>query len=431
MSAAPTLPDAEALFGQMADAVYLLEPLTSRILWANCAGWTMLGLSAEEVLNHSVLSLQKDVVGAPQWVDIAGVIRTQSPYVFVGRHRHRDGHEVAVEVVTTQFLLGEQEYFLSVARDVTRRLALEHELHGREQQLWFALNEASDGLWDWDLGDDSVFFSPQLQRMLGYGPGEMPPVLSTWRSNLHPEDAPRVLRMLRDHLDGRRVRYEAEYRLRNRNGHYIWVHDHGRVSDRDGAGEPIRMVGMLQDITDRKVVQLSLESLAASDGLTGLPNRRHGEGFLAQQLEVCSRQGGSLGLCLLDLDHFKRINDLHGHLKGDEVLQWVAHTLGQVLRRSDLAFRWGGEEFVVVCPEADLAQTWQIGERIREALAAQPWERQLQVQAVTASVGLAVYPAHGHDALSLFAGADAALYRAKMTGRNRCEVARAEDLGAG
>ena len=121
MSGTPALPAAEVLFGRMADAVYLLEPLTSRIVWANRAGWTMLGLSPEEVLDHSVLSLQKDVVGAPQWGDIAAVIRTQSPYVFVGRHRHRDGHEVPVEVVTTCFLLGEQEYFLSVARDVTRR----------------------------------------------------------------------------------------------------------------------------------------------------------------------------------------------------------------------------------------------------------------------------------------------------------------------
>ena len=431
MSGTPALPAAEVLFGRMADAVYLLEPLTSRIVWANRAGWTMLGLSPEEVLDHSVLSLQKDVVGAPQWGDIAAVIRTQSPYVFVGRHRHRDGHEVPVEVVTTCFLLGEQEYFLSVARDVTRRLAIEHALHERERQLWFALNEAADGLWDWDLSDDSVFFSPQLQRMLGYGPEEMRPVLGTWTGNVHPEDAPRVLRLLREHLDGRHARYEAEYRLRNRNGHYLWVHDHGRVSDRDGAGKPIRVVGMVQDITDRKMVQLSLESLAASDGLTGLPNRRHGEDFLAAQLDRCRRQGGSLGLCLVDLDHFKRINDLHGHLTGDEVLRWVARTFGRALRRSDLAFRWGGEEFVVICPEADLDQAWQVAQRVREALATQPRENRLQVGPVTASIGIAVYPQHGQDALTLFAAADAALYRAKVAGRDRCELALAEDAAAG
>jgi diguanylate cyclase (GGDEF)-like protein/PAS domain S-box-containing protein len=427
VSAGLTLPSAELLFGEMADAVYLLDPRTSRIQWSNRAGWRMLGLSAEEVLDHSVLSLQKDVVGAPQWADIASVIRAQAPYVFVGRHRHRDGHEVPVEVVTSCFRLGEQEYFLSVARDITRRLAIEHALHDRDQQLWFALNEASDGLWDWDLGDDSVFFSPQLQRMLGYGPDEMRPALATWRSNVHPEDAPRVLRLLRDHLEGRRVRYEAEYRLRNRNGHYLWVHDHGRVSDRDGTGRPLRMVGMVQDITDRKMVQLSLESLAASDGLTGLPNRRHGEDYLSAQLERCRREGGSLGLCLVDLDHFKRINDLHGHLKGDEVLREFAQLLNAALRRGDLAYRWGGEEFVLVCPAADADGVAQVARRLQDLLAAHPWQQRLGLAPPTVSVGAALFPMHGANPQELVASADAALYRSKDGGRNRFEMATGPD----
>jgi PAS domain S-box-containing protein len=157
----------------MADAVYLLDPATSTVLWANRAAWAVLGLTREEVLDHSVLSLQKDVRGLPQWTEIAAAIRQQPPYVFVGRHRHRDGHEVPVEVVTTTFMLDGREYFLSVARDITRRLQLEAELQRREPALWFALNEAADGLWDWTLADNSLFFSPQLQRMLGYGPDEM------------------------------------------------------------------------------------------------------------------------------------------------------------------------------------------------------------------------------------------------------------------
>jgi PAS domain-containing protein len=104
------------LFEQMHDAVYLLDPLSSNVLWTNRAGWEMLGLGADEVLDHSVLSLQKDVVGLPQWAEIAQVIRSQSPYVFVG-HRHRDGHgigirdghEVPVEVQTTCFVHGGRE----------------------------------------------------------------------------------------------------------------------------------------------------------------------------------------------------------------------------------------------------------------------------------------------------------------------------------
>ncbi|MBL8306152.1 MAG: PAS domain S-box protein, partial [Rubrivivax sp.] len=246
------VPAAARLLEQLADAVYLLDPETSNIVWGNRSAWESLGLTAEQVLDHSVLSLQMDVTGAPQWSDIAAVIRSVPCYTFVGRHRHAAGHEVAVEVNTTRFFDEGREYFLSVARDISRRLALEGDLRKRENQLWFALNEATDGLWDWDTVTNDVFFSPLLKRMLGYGPDEMPPELTTWSRNIHPEDASRVMGLLRDHLEGRRTRYEAEYRLRTRNGSYLWVMDRGRVCERDAAGAPTRVVGMVQDITKER-----------------------------------------------------------------------------------------------------------------------------------------------------------------------------------
>ncbi|MCO5976334.1 ATP-binding protein [Ideonella oryzae] len=251
-------PALATLFEQMSDAVYLLDPATSKVLWGNRAAWESLGLTADEVLNHSVLSLQMDVTGLPQWSEIAAVIRRAAPYTFVGRHRHAQGHEVPVEVSTTCFVEGGQEYFLSVARDISRRLALEAELNQREKQLWFALNEATDGLWDWNIPAGEVFFSPQLKRMLGYGPDEMPPSLETWTRNVHPDDAPQVMARLQDHLAGRRQRYEAVYRLRCRNGDHLWVEDRGRVCERDDQGAPTRVVGMVQDVTARHDAQEEL-----------------------------------------------------------------------------------------------------------------------------------------------------------------------------
>jgi diguanylate cyclase (GGDEF)-like protein/PAS domain S-box-containing protein len=417
------LPAAEQLFDEMADAIYLLDPATSNVLWANRAAWDVLGLTQAEVLGHSVLSLQKDVLGMPQWADIAAVIRTQSPYVFVGRHRHGSGHEVPVEVVTTAFELDGREYFLSTARDITRRVALDADLRSRQPTLWFALNEAADGMWDWDLVQNTLFFSPQLKRMLGYGPEEMAPVIDTWADNLHPDDATRVRRILQEHMDGQRVRYVAEYRLRNRNGHYIWVRDQGSVSERDAQGAPTRVVGMVQDVTEQKMLQFELEALAANDVLTGLPNRRRGEEYLESQLELCRRTGIALGVCFIDLDFFKTINDEHGHLKGDEVLRATAQALASGLRRSDMAFRWGGEEFVIVCPGAAVAEMLQVAAKARDALRAMPWAQTLQVPPVTASMGVAVFPEHGDSSAALMAAADSALYRAKSAQRDRIELA--------
>ena len=252
------LPALGLLFEQMADAVYLLDPVTSNIVWGNRAAWESLGLTPAEVLNHSVLSLQKDVTGAPQWDDIAAVIRASECFTFVGRHRHAAGHELEVEVNTTRFVDGGREYFLSVARDISRRVALEADLKKRENQLWFALNEASDGLWDWDVATGAVFFSPQLKRMLGYGPDEMAPVLDTWSRNIHPDDAARVMAVIGEHLSGRRARYDTEYRLRSRNGDFLWVLDRGRVCERDASGAATRVVGMVQDITGRKQTEAEL-----------------------------------------------------------------------------------------------------------------------------------------------------------------------------
>lgn len=410
------LPKAVTLFDHLADAVYLIDPETSDIVWGNRAAWHMLGLEADAVLNHSVLSLQVDVTGLPQWTDIAEVIRQGECFTFVGRHRHRDGHEIPVEINTTHFTLDGREFFLSVARDVTRRLALENDLNDRGSRLWFALNEAADGLWDWEIASGTLYFSPQLKRMLGYGPDEMPPVLETWSDNVHPDDMARVMNVLQEHIADRRVRYEAEYRLRNRNGHYLWVHDRGRVCERDSQGKPTRVVGMVQDITDRKQLELRLQELASSDMLTGLPNRRQGTSFLETQLELCRRLGLPLGVCFFDVDHFKHVNDRFGHMVGDKVLQQVAERARLSIRRSDLISRWGGEEFIIVSPNTNPEQMRQVAEKVRRGIMQLPAD---SLPPVTVSLGIACFPDDGDDLPTLLSKADAALYRAKASGRNR------------
>ncbi|MDY0049796.1 MAG: diguanylate cyclase [Halothiobacillaceae bacterium] len=421
-----------ALFEHMADGVFLLDPETSNILWCNRAAHEDLGLSREDVLNHSVLSLQKDVVGAPQWADIVSAIRAVPCFTFVGRHRHALGHEIPVEVNTTHFSWQGREFFLSVARDISRRVALESDMRDRSSQLWFALNEASDGLWDWDIPTQSVFFSPQLKRMLGYGPHEMDSRLDTWKDNVHPDDAPLVLRTLDEHLRGLRDRYEAIYRLRNRNGHYLWVHDRGKVSERDAEGRPTRVVGMVQNITDQKMLEFQLMQLASNDMLTGLPNRQHGENYLKEQLAACAAQGKKLSLCLFDIDQFKPINDRYGHLVGDEVLRQVGELVRSEVQAPDMGLRWGGDEFVLICPgqgsEYGIAQA----ERLRQRFASHDWRKQLDIARmppVTPSLGLATFPDCGQTPQALLHAADLALYQAKSHGRNRLAIARPTEEG--
>ena len=413
----------DALFNAVPDSLFLLDPQTSNILYCNRAAYQDLGYKPEELLGHSVLSLQKDVTGLPQWELIAAEIRKADPYVFSGRHRHKLGHEIGVEVHTRTFELNGREYFLSSARTTTLRVMLETELLDRDAHVRFALNEASDGLWDWKLSTNEVFFSPQLKRMLGYGPHELSPTLESWSANVHEDDKARVFLVLDQHLKGLRERFEVQYRLKNRNGHYLWVNDRGRICERDAVGKPLRVVGMVQNVTDQKTLELQLMQQASHDSLTGLRNRRESEANLQSMVHTCLRLGVPLGVCMFDLDHFKQINDVHGHLVGDQVLKHVADQVSFAIRASDSLFRWGGEEFLLLCPGSSAHQLQQLAHKLCAELAASEWAPNLGIGRVTASFGLAVMPLHGDLPKALLLAADTALYQAKASGRNQVVLA--------
>ncbi|MFP4154457.1 MAG: sensor domain-containing diguanylate cyclase [Halothiobacillaceae bacterium] len=416
------VPGAQEILEAMPDAVYLIDPASSRIVGCNRAAYEDLGMSREQVLNHSVLSLQKDVTGLPQWSEIAGVIRARGDYTFVGRHAHADGGEVTVEVKTRCVEIGGHSWFLSVARDVTRRVLERADVARRDddRDARSVLYEVADGVWDWSIPDGTLHFSPRLKQMLGYGPDDMAPVLSTWSDNVHPDDKPLVMRVLEEHLAGKRARFEAVYRIRNRNGHFLWFHDRGRVVHWDEDGAPLRVVGMVHDITDMKSLEQELQAHATRDGLTGLYNRRKGEQLLQAAMERMAAENRSLALCLIDIDHFKQVNDLHGHLVGDRVLEAFAQMVLDGVRERDIVCRWGGEELVVVLPDIGREAAIERLEALRRRIASTPVLGGAHPPIrMTASFGLAMYPEDGTVLMELLGLADSALYDAKRQGRNR------------
>lgn len=163
-----------------------------------------------------------------------------------------------------------------------------------------------------------------------------------------------------------------------------------------------------------------VSQLASTDGLTGLYNHRFFQDALRRALETYHRYGRNFSLILADLDHFKRINDTHGHQAGDQVLVEVGRRIGRTIRSSDIAARYGGEELAIILPETDHDGALNLAERIREAIAASPIhiEPDCDLQ-VTISLGLATCTRHGTTPQALIEHADRGLYRAKATGRNR------------
>ncbi len=178
-----------------------------------------------------------------------------------------------------------------------------------------------------------------------------------------------------------------------------------------------------------EVANRQLASVALTDSLTGLPNRRHLLERLKQEWSSAARHSRPFGLVFVDLDHFKKINDVRGHHAGDIVLERVSRVLRRVIRTGDTAGRFGGEEFVVLCPGANHVQTIHAAERIRSELEAEEFSTGGETWHVTASLGVAAVGAVRGEAQwdAALRQADAALYRAKHQGRNRVVAAAAAD----
>ena len=171
----------------------------------------------------------------------------------------------------------------------------------------------------------------------------------------------------------------------------------------------------------------TLHNQSIRDALTGLFNRRFLEGSLARELARASRKQQTLAVMMLDVDHFKRFNDTHGHGGGDALLTAVGGVLRQLSRPEDIACRYGGEEFTLILPDTDVATAIARGERVREAIAALRVAHEGKpLSAVTASIGVAVFPEHHAEMEPLLEAADGALYRAKAEGRDRVVLAAAQ-----
>lgn len=283
-----------------------------------------------------------------------------------------------------------------------------------QQQLALALWGADLGLWDWNLYTDILMCNGPRIDLIGCHPGETQLPYPEWEQRLHPQDLPAVQAALRAHLENQTPFYESEYRLRYKDDEWIWVLIRGQLIERDARGRPLRVCGVVMDISERKRQEEDLNRLATTDPLTGAFNRR----YLAQAMETeisrAQRYGRPLALIMFDIDHFKRVNDSLGHNQGDAVLKGVAALARQRLRHSDILVRWGGEEFMVLAPETALAQAIGLAETLQAALSQMAFA---EIGPITASFGVTEY--RPDEALEQWLKrVDDLVYQVKQNGRN-------------
>ncbi|MBU9735840.1 sensor domain-containing diguanylate cyclase [Diplocloster agilis] len=296
----------------------------------------------------------------------------------------------------------------------------------RQQRLDVALNEeryriiseqTKETVFDWDLVQDRIQFSPVYQKMFGFMPPADLPVRSlTDYDIIYEEDKPQVTRMIDSILNGASYA-EAEYRAKCADGSYLWCRN--RVTTIFGDNHrPVRAIGLLSDINDYKQTATVLQNQAMRDSLTGLLNRMAFQHSVERILQ--EYPSGSHAFLLFDVDQFKSINDTMGHALGDEVLKNIASILADELRSSDLFARMGGDEFAVFMVNIASAEaTLKIAHRLRARIGELAGLTGLKNQ-TTISLGMSAYPADASTFEELYKRADRALYEVKHKGGNGC-----------
>jgi diguanylate cyclase (GGDEF)-like protein/PAS domain S-box-containing protein/putative nucleotidyltransferase with HDIG domain len=354
------------------------------------------------------------------------------------------GLESVLEMRSVATVWEKEEARLISLRDITSRKNAETSLRASEERYALAVQGSKDGLWDWDLKRDAIYFHPQWKGMLGYGDDEIGDRPDEWFSRVNESDIRRVRKALNAHLDGGAASFKSEHRIRHRDGGYRWVLVRATAL-RNRNGKAVRIAGSMTDITERKKAERQLKKalsdlqfalasekilmeeldrknkelveLSITDGLTGLYNHRFLQERFDFEYKRLRRYGGTLSLMIIDIDLFKGVNDTYGHQFGDFVLRELGRLLKAKSREVDICGRYGGEEFMIIT-NLPGDEIMKYANKLHSAVENNLFSANGHNVHITVSIGIAEYHNEIKSKQELIERADRALYQAKKDGRN-------------
>lgn len=299
---------------------------------------------------------------------------------------------------------------------------MEKKLRASEERYALAMKATNDGIWDWDLNTNEIFYSSRWRQMLGLADTSSLSQPEEWLDRVYPEDRAMLTSAMDAHLAGLTATLEIEYRILHQDGAYRWMMCRG-LALFDAQGKPYRFAGSQSDITTRKRLEEQLIHRALHDELTRLPNRALFMDRLQIVLEqLLNRHDRKVAVMFLDIDHFKVINDSLGHAKGDALLEAFSQRLEQCLRPGDTVSRFGGDEFAILLSGFQTDEdAVKVADRIYKILQS-PFALDGREIFAHASMGIVFANESHQSAEDLLRDADVAMYHSKNSGRSRYEI---------
>jgi len=411
----------DAIAANMAEGVCLVRLSDDRIVFANRRFDEMFGYELGELIGRPV-----QVLNASNGRDPAEMAAQIQSKVVERGYWHGEIHNVRKDG-TPFWTRGNVSTFdhpehgpvsVSVQRDVTDQKRAEAEARDAEERFRSAFEESPIGVALASLDGHFVKVNRSLATMVGYEAAELEG--REMAAIAHPDDLGRDEAALAALLAGHTPSHATETRFVHASGHPVWVALSLNLI-RDAEGEPSHLLTQMQDVTDRKRYERKLQHMADHDPLTGLLNRRSFERELTAHVARGGRYGAEGALLMLDIDHFKYVNDTLGHNAGDAIIVRVAEALRSTLRESDVIARLGGDEFAVLLLKADAAAAQVVVDKLLEAVRGQSENvSKLGPRGLSASVGVAVVTDDdGLTGEDLLVNADLAMYDAKEAGRDQ------------
>jgi diguanylate cyclase (GGDEF)-like protein/PAS domain S-box-containing protein len=401
------------------DAIFFVDSRGNIRFW-NRKAEELYGYTVEEVLGkpQSVLVPKRLQEIHSKWMDkfLSLDESAISGKIVEGIGERKDGSEFYAEISTVLLKQRGERYLVGILRDITERKKAEKLLREAEERYRIVVEKTGQIVYDYNVVSGRIQWSGAIQAITGYTPEEFQTIdINAWEEYIHPDDR-KSSRTLLDRAMRERIPYNAAYRFRRYDETYYSIEDRGLFLYDDN-GKAYRMLGTMQDITERKRMEEEIRALSITDALTGLYNRRGLSTLAEQQLKIATRLNSEILVIFADLDGMKWINDNLGHLAGDQALIETATILKNTFRKSDIIARHGGDEFIILALGANYTSFDILIKRIQEQINSHNAQENRSFK-LSVSIGTALYDPQSPCSIDeLITQADKTMYKHKQDKR--------------